>query len=133
MSVAISAPYPKTKVTTILPDPQLGNTRATEANVQLKRSMTGRLWSYVQSNDREIMVLTFIITRQKDFELAEFIRVYLTADWKLIDHNGDEWKVKLLGEPIRRDSVGRAASSNTNATGGETKTVTLSFSAEAIV
>jgi len=130
MSVTLSAPYPKTKVTTVLPDPQLGNTRTTESNVQLKRTMTGKLWSYVQSTDKEILVLSFIITRQKDFELAEFVRIYLTADWKLIDHNGKEWKVKLLGEPLRRNSVGRAASSNTNATGGETKSVTLTFSAE---
>jgi len=130
MSVTLSAPYPKTKVTTVLPDPQLGNTRTTESNVQLKRTMTGKLWSYVQSTNKEILVLSFIITRQKDFELAEFVRIYLTADWKLIDHNGKEWKVKLLGEPLRRNSVGRAASSNTNATGGETKSVTLTFSAE---
>lgn len=132
MSVSISAPYPKEKVTTILPDPQLGNSRATESNIQLKRTMTGRLWSYIRSNDTEILKMTFIITRQKDFELSEFIRVYLTADWKLIDHNGKQWKVKLVGEPIRRNSVGRAATSNTAATGGETKSVTLTFSAEAL-
>jgi hypothetical protein len=132
MSISISAPYPKAKVTTILPDPQLGNSRTPESNVQLKRSMTGRLWSYVQSNANEILSMTFVITRQKDFELAEFIRVYLTADWELIDHNGKKWKVKLLGDPIRRESIGRAAASNANATGGETKRVTLTFSAEAL-
>ena len=132
MSVAISAPYPKSKVTTILPDPQFGNTRKSESSIQLKRTMTGRVVSYIRSSDKEELQFTFIMTRQKDFELLEFVRVYNAADWKLIDHNGKEWKVQLVGEPIRRTAAGRSSSSNTSSTGGETRQVTLTFSAEAL-
>jgi hypothetical protein len=132
MSVQISAPYPKQKVTIILPDPSFGNTRASESTVQLKRTMTGKLWSYINTSLKERVVFTFTLSRQKDLELQEFVRVYHAAEfWKLTDHNGKEWKVKLAGEPIQRSSVGRI-NSNDSSTGGESRRVKLIFSAEAL-
>jgi hypothetical protein len=132
MSVSISAPYPKQKVTTILPDPLNNNTRASESDIQLKRGMTGKVWSYIQTSSKSRLSLTFILSRQKDLELQEFVRVYHAAKfWKLTDHDGNEWKVKLIGEPIRREAIGRI-NSNTSSTGGESRKVTLNFSAEAL-
>lgn len=131
MSIAISAPYPATKVTSILPDPDFGNIRASQSGIQIKRGMSGDVWTYTKPNDKEVSSLTFNLTRQKDLELAEFLRVYHTATWKLIDHNGKEWEVQLVGEPVRRRARGRVGETSSS-TGGESIILTLNFSAEAL-
>lgn len=131
MTLAISAPYPKTKVTSILPNPEFGNIRATQSKVQVKRSMTGKVWTYVNPNDRDSITLTFELSRQKDLEFGEFIRIYHTAFWKIVDHNGNNWKCQLVGEPVRR--VARKRNNATSSsTGGEVIIVTIRLSVEAI-
>lgn len=131
MSISIAAPYPALKVTSILPDPNFGNVRASQSGIQIKRGMTGEVWTYAKPNDKEVSVLEFSLTRQKDLEVAEFLRIYHTATWKLIDHNGKQWKVQLVGRPVRREARGRVGATSSS-TGGESIILTLSFSAEAL-
>jgi len=131
MTVAISAPYPATKVTSILPDPEFGNFRATQARIQVKRGTTGEVWTYANPNDRENITLTFSLSRAKDLEFAEFVRIYHTATWKVVDHNGKEWKVQLVGRPIRRRATARIGATNSS-TGGEAIELMLKLSCEAL-
>lgn len=131
MTVAISAPFPAMKVTSILPDPDFGNIRATQSTIQFKRTMSNNVWTYAKPNDKETSSLTFNLTRQKDLEFGEFLRIYHTATWKLIDHNGKAWKVQLVGEPIRRVARGRVGATSST-TGGEAIILTINFSAEAL-
>jgi hypothetical protein len=130
-TIAISAPYPRTKVTMILPAPNFGNIRASQSSIQMKRSMTGEVWTYARPNDRDVVQLSFSLSRQKDLELGEFIRVYHTAFWKIVDHNGNSWKCQLVGEPIKRVAHSRN-NATSSSTGGEVINVTLKFSVEAI-
>lgn len=130
-TITVSAPYPKTKVTMILPAPNFGNIRASQSSIQMKRSMTGEVWTYIRPNDADVIELTFSLSRQKDLELGEFVRVYHTATWKITDHNGNNWKCQLVGEPIKR--IARARNNATSSsTGGEVINVRLKFSVEAI-
>lgn len=131
MTIAISAPYPATKVTTILPDPNFGNFRATQSTIQIKRGTTGEVWTYTNPNDKENISLTFSLSRQKDLEFAEFVRIYHTATWKVIDHNGKSWKVQLVGRPIRRTARGRVGTT-ASSTGGEAIEVKINLSCEAL-
>ena len=131
MTVSLAAPYPALKVTTILPDPEFGNFRASQSAIQIKRGMTGRVWTYINPNDRDAISLQFRLSRQKDLELGEFLRIYHTAYWKVVDHNGDAWKCQLVGEPIRRTA--RARNNTTESTtGGDVIVLTLNLSVEPI-
>lgn len=133
MSTFIQAPYPKTKVTSVLPDPQEPDSRGSQSEVQVVRGVTSKnTWTYVTSSDKVNLSATWIITRAKDEEVAEFIRVYHTARWKLtFGHESKSWIVELVGEPIRRRVVGRQDDDN-QATGNEAVQITMNFSAEAL-
>jgi hypothetical protein len=93
--------------------------------------MTGEVWTYVNPNDRDSITLTFQLSRQKDLEFGEFVRIYHTAFWKIVDHNGNTWKCQLVGEPIKRVARGRN-NPTSSSTGGEVIIVTISLSVEAL-
>ena len=126
--ITIEAPYPSIKVTSYYPDAEFGDSRASQAKVQLKRARRGALWSYVSSSDKATLSLAWILTRQKDAEFAELVRVYQTAHWRLTLTDGSQWDVQLIGEPIRRAGTGVQDRNNLR-TGDETVTVEVTFSA----
>jgi len=135
MSTFLRAPYPTTKVTTVMPDPQEENSQGSQSKVQIVRGSTNvKKWTYVQSSDKVNLSANWVLTRAKDEELAEFIRVYHTAVWE-VEYTHDDvvkkWKAQLVGRPIRRRTTGRQDKNNTT-TGDEVVEVTLNFSAEAI-
>ena len=135
MSTFLRAPYPTPKVTSVLPDPLEEDSRGSQSKIQIVRGSTNvKTWTYVPSSDKINLSATWILTRAKDEELAEFIRVYHTAMWEVeYTHEGTvkKWKAQLVGRPIRRDTTGRQDDNNSR-TGNETVEVTLQFSAEAI-
>lgn len=135
MSTFLRAPYPATKVTTVMPDPEEENSQESQSKVQIVRGSTNvKKWTYVQSSNKVNLSATWILTRAKDEELTEFIRVYHTAVWE-VEYTHDnvvkKWKAQLVGRPIQRITTGRQDDDNST-TGDETVSVTLNFSAEAI-
>lgn len=135
MSTFLRAPYPTTKVTTVMPDPEQENSQGSQSKVQIVRGATNvNKWTYVQSSDKVNLSARWTLTRAKDEELTEFIRVYHTAVW-LVEYTHDgvvkEWKAQIVGRPIRRNTTGRQDSNNST-TGDEVVEVILNFSAEAI-
>lgn len=130
MSVKFSAPFPKTKVETTFPDPQFADARSTQARGQIKRTMTGETYTYGTASTKVELRYRFLITRQKDLELDQLLRVYHTAHWKIVDHRGDVWDAQLTGRPITRR--GSRKIGNNTRTGTEEIDVTLFFSAEKI-
>jgi len=129
----IRAPYPAPKVTSVLPDPQSADTRATQSTVQLIRGATSaNLWSYAKSSDKVNLTVTWILTEAKAAEVAEFVRVYHTATWELqFTHEAKRWEVQLIGRPVRREFTQRQDDDN-QVTGNEAVSLTLEFSAKAI-
>lgn len=122
----IKAPFPNPKVTILLPNPRFDDARATEATVQIKKTMTGRTISYVKSSDRVRIILPFMLTRMKSLELEAFLKAYQSAHWRLTLYDASEWDVQLIGQPVTRVAVGRAG--DYGATGKESIEVTLTLS-----
>lgn len=131
MSVKFSAPFPKTKVETTFPDPEFADARATQSRGQIKRTMTGETYTYGTASTKVDLRYRFFITRQKDLEFDQLLRVYHAATWKIVDHRGDVWEAQLIGRPISRKAA-RKIDSDTTRTGGEEMDITLFFSAEKI-
>lgn len=130
MSVKFSAPFPKMKVETTFPSPNFSDAQSTQARGQIKRTMTGETYTYGNPSTKVELRYRFVITRQKDLEFDQLLRVYHTATWKIVDHRGNVWKAQLTGRPISRKAT-RKIADNTR-TGNEEIEVTLFFSAEKI-
>lgn len=128
MATEIKGPYPNPKVTIILPNPQFEDTRASESTVQVKRTMTGRVITYVQSSDRYTLRLPFTLSRMKSLELEAFIKAYQSARWQVSLYDGSVWDAQLVGQPVVRAAVGRAGNSQT--VGKEVVEVVLTLSAK---
>jgi len=120
------APYPNTKVTMIFPKPLFLDVRKTESKVTIKRTMLGGTWSYVDSSDRQTLILPFRLVRTKEIEMNRFFDVYKAAPIRIDMHDGTEWEGKLVGD-IQSVTIDRTG--ETTYTGGETVEVTLTFSA----
>lgn len=131
MSVKFSAPFPKIKVETTFPDPEFVDARATQARGQIKRTMTGEVYTYGTASTKVDLRYRFFITRQKDLEFDQLLRVYQAATWKIVDHRGDVWEAQLVGRPVTRKAT-RKIDTDSIRTGGEEYEVSLFFSAEKI-
>lgn len=128
MATFIQAPHPQLKSAIELPDADFGNGRASEATVQIKRTMLGRIITYPKSSDRQTLRLTFLLTRKKDLQLIDFLLVYQSAELRLELHNDTIWAAKLAGREVPKTGVG-AHDNDNQLTGDETVRVTLVFSA----
>jgi hypothetical protein len=128
MSTFISAPSPSNKVTIALPSAQLGDTTATEQDIALQETMTGVVYTYVKSNTRRKLVLTFRLTRMKSLELQAFLRIYYRAEWKVVLYDNTVWTCKLLNFPVQFKTFSRAGGQP----GGEMVEVTLELSAKPV-
>lgn len=125
----IRAPYPNHKVTMILPNPQLEDSRASESTITIKRTMTGRVITYVNPSERVSMSLPFRLTRMKALELEAFVKSYQSARWHVtLGYDGSEWDAQLIGQPISRTAVERIGNNAT--VGKELVDVTLTLSAK---
>lgn len=126
MTTFISAPFPSNKVTVALPSAQLGDTTATEQSMSLQETMTGIVYTYIKSNDRRRLVMSFKLTRMKSLELQAFIRIYYRAEWKVVMYDNSVWHCKLINFPVQFKTSDRAAGQP----GGEMVEVTLELSAK---
>ena len=126
MSVVISAPYPGTKVTMVLPSPRFDDSVESESRVDVIRSMVGDTYTHVKSNDRYTLRWEFLLSRMKALELREFVRVYRTAEWLIKDHKNEEWLGSLVNSPFASKGEGRAG----GWPGDEAVTVSLQISAK---
>jgi len=126
--ITIQAPFPQLNVACVLPNPKMQDSRAANQFVNLQRTMTGVMYSYVKSTGTTKLRLPFVLSRMKALELKEFIRVYYRAQWTVVLHDGTKWLASLLSDPFQSVTEGRAE----GWPGGEAVNVTLELSAERI-
>jgi len=129
MATTLRAPWPNYKVTSILPNPQFADTRATEGTVIIKRTMTGKVITYKRPSDRFTLKLPFQLTRMKALELEAFLNSYQSASIFIeLGYDGSQWEAKLVQQPVIRRAIERIGESST--IGKELVEVTLTFSAK---
>ena len=103
----IRAPHPNHKVTILLPNPEFDDARAPESTITIKRTMTGRLITYIAQSDRVTLNLPLQLTRMKSLELEAFLASYQSAKWEVTLYDGSVWETQLVGEPVSRRATGR--------------------------
>lgn len=128
MATTLRAPWPNYKVTSVLPNPEFGDSRATESTITVKRTMTGRKVTYVQPSDQYTLTLPFLLTRMKSLEVEAFIKAYQSAPIYVKLYDGTEWEGKLVSAPIAREATERIGTNPL--VGKELIDLTLVFSAK---
>lgn len=96
----MSAPYPALQTTSLLPSPQFSDSEAITDALDIKRSKTGVLYTYVKTkNLRRKLQWTFLVTRNKALEIRAFIMSYAAHRVRIVDHNGRIWIGYLMNNP----------------------------------
>ena len=131
MSTLIRVPYGRPQVTSVWPDPEFDDSRASESDVQIKRTMTGRSIVYKKTSDRQTLRLRFLVSRMKDLEIQQLLNAFHATEWQIDLYDGSVWQAKLVGEPVRRTAVGKRDANNTG-TGNEDYELFMTFSAKKI-
>lgn len=139
MSFTIKAPYPGVQTTTILPSPQWGNSEGRVQDINIKRSISGEVRTYVtrgtmpNGHPRSKMQWQFILTRNKAIELLEFTKSYHSSMVQIFDHVDREYRGYIMNNPLEITPVRRGAPNVQDMPRGELCEVTLEFEGEAFL
>jgi len=98
--ITLQAPYPTIQTTTVLPDPQLGDTQNAQQSISINRTIDGTRYSYVKKPGLKKLVYHFSLSRMKAEELKAFIAAYYRAKILLTNHKGELWAVWLTANPF---------------------------------
>lgn len=100
------APYPSYNVTTILPNPELGDSEGLTASINKIYTMTGILFTYKKSKaNKRKLLFNLEISRQKSLELEAFIELYFKEKIRLTDHMDQIWLGYLMNNPFESVST----------------------------
>lgn len=132
--ITLQAPYPALECTTLLPNPDFGDSENSTNSVDLKRAMDGTVYTYVRrTGNRQRLLFSFRLTRNKALELRAFIQAYYAQRIKMTDHEGREWLGNLVNNPFEFDTPQRAAPAIAPMPRGEYQAITLEFEGVEIV
>ena len=117
MAFTIQGPHPAIAVTSILPNPQLGDSIAPTGSIIFKRSMNGTKYAYVISrNARKKFIWSFAISQHKALELQAYFEAYSAEKAKITDHFGKVYVGNFTINPFEFEAVRRAIVSPGNDT-----------------
>lgn len=87
--IQIEAPYPNTEIIVVLPEPELGNAKATTSNIKVKRMMDQSIETYINKRQQNTYRFHFIIPKLKALEILNFMEAYIGSLIHLtgIEHN----------------------------------------------
>lgn len=123
----MQAPYPAIQTTTVLPNPQVGDTVALRASVQTKWAVDGTRRTYVKRKGGRKMQWTFNLTRNKGLELRAFLLSYKGSKIKIVDHMDRVWVGNFTNNPFEFTTDRRSAPAIAPMPRGEQQTITLEF------
>lgn len=117
-------------VVVYLPDPEFGNTREKQHEINKKYAINGTRYSYVKRSQFQRVLYQLVLTRQKALELELFIELYHADKMTLVAHMSPhicdpvdefvQYYGNILNNPFefRQESVGNC---------GDTVSVSLEF------
>lgn len=124
----LSAPYPLSQTTSLLPSPQFSDGEAPTVSLASSRSMNGTLRTYVKTKaTRRKLLWSFLLNRHKALELREFVRAYFASDIEITDHNNRRWVGQFTNNPFDFVTENRAAPTFDSKARGEYMSVQLEF------
>ena len=128
MAFTFVGPYPLIQTTTVLPNPQFGNSEGTTGSLNILRTVQGDRRTYVKSRGgRRRLQWDFVLTRNKALELLEFYRSYHAQIVFIEDHEERAWVGNIINNPFEIEMTRRGLPTQQNWPVGETCIVTIEF------
>lgn len=85
----IQGPYPLLQSSIVLPSPREGNTNALASTLQVLRTSSGSIFTYIKAKrGRKKYRYDFRVSKDKATELTEFVDAYGGKAVKVTDHDG---------------------------------------------
>lgn len=138
MSFTLNAPFPGVQTSSVLPNPQFGNSEGRVQEINVKRSISGNVRTYVTRGTmpngklRSKMQWNFVLTRNKAIELLEFVNAYHSSQIQVFDHAGREYRGFIMNNPLEISPVRRGAP-GAQGLPGELCEVSIEFEGEAFL
>lgn len=123
----LQAPYPGLQTSTVMPNPEFGDSEHLVVEVNKKRAMDGTMYTYIKRKGRRQLQWTFGLTRNKGLEVRAFIQSYFASKVLVTDHNGRQWAGNFVSNPFEFDTDRRSAPAIAPMPRGERQRITLVF------
>jgi hypothetical protein len=117
----------------VLPAPEYGDTFGAKVVNTIKKSMTGRIYTYVKTNPATKFTLTWILSFAKGLEFRAFFIDGINSPnlptnlYTLYLWNGEIWQAKLISSTLPQTRDGRWQNSDSTPSDNERMTVTATF------
>jgi hypothetical protein len=98
--IILQAPYPALQTTSLLPNPQFGDSEAPQQSMNIRRAMDGTRRTYVKTNQLSKLHYEFMLLRPKALEVRAFIESYYYAEILLTNHKNEVWLVHFATVPF---------------------------------
>jgi hypothetical protein len=91
-----------------LPTPLLGDSEGSLGSVDLKRTMNGGTFTYVKRSASRELKYKFEISRQKAYEMRNFVQNALSTKVLLTNWKGELWYGNIMNNPFELTAESRA-------------------------
>lgn len=130
----LEAPYPATKTTTALPNPQFSDQESLKKTVSRKLAMDGTRYTYVKtSGGRRKLRWSFRLSRPKGLELRAFIYCYFAQTIRIVDHNDRMWVGNFTSNPFEFTTDSKASPAIRPMPRGELQSIDIEFEGEEVI
>lgn len=89
-----------------LPPPQLGDGIEAVGTMEVRKSMDGTAFSYVQKTDRFKLTYRWKLSHLKTYELRAFVKESLSEMLTMVNWKGETWAVKITSNPFNFTNSG---------------------------
>ena len=83
-----------------LPNPELGDSEKANDTINVQRSMTGVLFTYVKTKKVKTLKYTFSLNRDKYYALLTFYIMYCAQPIQLVNWKGEVWIGYILNDTL---------------------------------
>lgn len=90
----------------VLPAAQLGDAVANIGKVEVRQSMDGTAFSYIQQTDRKKLTYKWLLSHLKMYELRTFVRSSISDLLTMENWKGERWMVKITKNPFEFQNQG---------------------------
>ncbi len=117
----------------ILPTPELGDIFTPKVVVNIKKTVSGKIYTYIKTNPADKFTLTWVLGLYKALELQAYLKAniqspnYKTSFFTLYLWNGEIWKAKMVSNDIPITFESRWQNSENNLSELEKVTVSIQF------
>lgn len=82
----------------VLPDPQFGDSENNQHSMTLKRSINGNKFTYVKNPGSRKLIYSFYVSREKGFEIENFVKAYYKYNIRMYNHKNEVWIIKFTND-----------------------------------